>query len=195
MLHRHIYCPACKEENDTSSSESDSTFDFSERLDSPKDMPLATANSCLADNIHSSPESSSSSLSGESDSAPEIWDDAESTSSESDTDSSEHKQLQYILCLFLSFFQLCFHVSDRAISHLLAFLYALFHHLSSHAKDAPLLKSFSEAFPRTIYSLHKPLKLQKLYVKYLVCPRCHRIYKELESECFSKMSNGRQSKM
>lgn len=93
----HIYSPACKEENDTSSSESDSTFDFSERLDSPKDMPLATANSCLADNIHSSPDSSSFLLSGESDSAPEIWDEAESTSSESDTDSSEHKQLQYIL--------------------------------------------------------------------------------------------------
>ena len=152
-------------------------------------MPLATANSCLADNIHSSPDSSSSSLSGESDSVPEIWDEAESTSSESDTNSSEHKQLQ--------------HISDRAISHLLPFLYALFHHLSSHAKDAPLLKSFSEAFPRTNYSLRKPLKLQKfseafprtnyslrkplklqkLYVKYLVCPRCHRIYKELESEC------------
>ena len=136
---------------------------------SPKDMPLATANSCLVDNIHSSPDSSSSSLSGESDSAPEIWDEAESTSSESDTNSSEHKQLQ--------------HISDRAISHLLPFLYALFHHLSSHAKDAPLLKSFSEAFPRTNYSLRKPLKLQKLYVKYLVCPRCHRIYKELKSEC------------
>ena len=31
----------------THCSESDSTFDFSERLDSPKDMPLATANSCF----------------------------------------------------------------------------------------------------------------------------------------------------
>ena len=186
----HMYCPARKEGNDTSSSESDSTFDFSERLDSPKDMSFATANSCLIDDIHSSPESSSSSLSGESDSAPQIWDEAESTSSESDTDSSEHTQLQYIVCLFLSFFQLCFHVSDRAISHLLAFLHALFHHLSSHAKDAPLLKSFSEAFPRTHYSLCKPLKLQKSYVKYVVCPRCHRIYKELESECLVSCQMG-----
>lgn len=63
-----------------------------------------------------------------------------------------------------------------------------------HAKDAPLLKSFSEAFPRTNYSLRKPLKLQKLYVKYLVCPRCHRIYKELESECLVRCQMGDNTK-
>ena len=149
-----------------------------------------------SDNVHSSTESSlpSESLSSESDSAPEIWDEAESTSSESDCDSSdrERTQLQYILCLFLSFFQLCFHISDRAISHLLVFFCSLFRHVSSHAKDARLLRSFSEAFPRTLHSLRKGLKFQNSHVKYVVCSRCHRLY--TEESCLEGCKNGENPK-
>ena len=51
------------------------------------------------------------------------------------------KQLRYKICLLLAFFQLCFCISDKAISYLLSFLFALFKHLSSHVKNDTSLLS------------------------------------------------------
>jgi hypothetical protein len=66
----------------------------------------------------------------------------------------------------LSFFQLCFNISDRAISILLSFLSSFFHALSSNSET---LKALSDIFPKTLYSLRRGLKLEKHYVKYVNC--------------------------
>ena len=81
---------------------------------------IATANSHLADDVHSFPECSSS-LSGWSCSAPEIWYEAESTSSQSEIDSSEHTQIQYGLLYPVFVIAVLSCLSDWAILHLLAY--------------------------------------------------------------------------
>lgn len=178
----HIYCPAFVRD-DALSSESDSTFNISETAEPEHQahtVPVLDS-VCIEGVDHQDSLSSSSSSS---DSAPEIWQESSNSDTEDDSNAAKTtfpSQLQYMTSVFLSFFQLCFNISDRAISILLSFLSSLFRIFSSNSED---LKSFSEIFPKTLYSLRKCLKLKKNYVKYVVCPRCHRLYDE--SECIIK---------
>ena len=60
-------------------------------------------------------------------SAVEVWEGNEGEYSDSESESSEigtHTQLHFMVIIFVSFFQLCFRVSDRAIIHLLSFMSA-----------------------------------------------------------------------
>ena len=62
-------------------------------------------------------------------------------------------------------------------------------YICSHVNDSPYIFSFVKAFPSTIYSLQKYLKLKKSFVKFVVCPRCHKLFNE--SMCVPvKDSNG-----
>ncbi len=185
-----MYCPACIEK-DESSSGSDSTFEHSDMSDGNDSLGGPASELPSPVNMDSSSSSNESSSSSESESGPEIWD---LSSSESEIDESEpdrpQSQLQRMVCIFLAFFQLCFRISDKAMAHLLTFLSALFHHFSSMLQNAPVLRLFSEGFPRTLYSLRKSLKLQSSYMKYVVCPKCHKLYNE--SQCVVKV--GRETR-
>lgn len=143
----HVYCPARNEENDSTSG-SDSTFEFSEPVESINtDVSCPEPESESNDlERHSSALSDSSNPSDEScnESAAEVW-EGEFSASESESSESQegtHTQLHFIVSIFLSFFQLCFRISDRAIVHLLSFMFALFNFLSSHSNDSGLLKTF-----------------------------------------------------
>ena len=73
----------------------------------------------------------------------EVWDSSTSFDDDSDleledTGDVQVKMLHYIVSVFLSFLQLCFNISDKAISLLLKFMYALLKHLASVVK-APIL--------------------------------------------------------
>ena len=144
-----VYCPA---HNDTeSSSGSDSTFELSESDNQKIDMSDEHQQelSSVSELAHASAPSSSEL--NEFESATEVWDIEESDSNASSPDQGgeeAHSHLQTIVSVFLSFFQLCFRISDRAMVYLLSFLSALFHYLSSHAKDVPLLKVFADGFPK-----------------------------------------------
>ena len=88
---------------------------------------------------------------------PEVWDengmhssDSDDTNQAVDMHGETVSNLQYIVCLFLTFFQLCFHVSDKAVSHLFTFLSSLFTYLSSNVKDNTMLVLFSKSFPTTL---------------------------------------------
>ena len=128
------------------------------------------------------PSSELSNSSGASDSAPEVWDD-ESSFSENKLDPEDPnkltaaKQLHYTVCLLLSFFQLCFRLSARALIFLLLFLSALFKHFCSFIQN-DYFTAFAKMFPTTLYSLRRQLKLKSHYTTYVVCPRCHSLYKE-----------------
>ena len=183
----HLYCPGYvsfmdSTQRDSDSDSSDSTLVFD--IPSPTSSP---ANDSTDNQLKCNPVSSLDlALSSES-SAPEVWDETDTSISETDTEFDEShqiapvKQLHYIVCLFLAFFQLCFRVSDRALLQLLSFFSALFNHLCSCVKEVPYLIALAKTFPTTLYSLRKCLKLKTSYITYVVCPRCHRLYKE--SEC------------
>ena len=122
----HIYCPGHISTIAPAKDDSfNSTFEFNnlETYDSPTNESV---NDVLPDSLNdehsstsvSSPESESSS----DDSGPEVWDKTDESGSDSDTEAKESSpfhQLTYFACLFLSFFQLCFHISDKALSLLL----------------------------------------------------------------------------
>ena len=125
----------------------------------------------------------------------EVWDETETQSSlsenECDADDSNKltavKQLHYTVCLLLSFFQLCFHISDRALTYLLSFLLALLKHFCSFIQS-DYLTAFARMFPTTLYSMRKQLKLKSPYTTYIVCPKCHTLYQE--ADCFKTRSAG-----
>ena len=54
-----------------------------------------------------------------------------------------------------------------------------------------MLYLFSEVFPKILYSVRKLLELQNSYIKYVVCPTCHRQYKQ--SDCVLRGPSGETS--
>ena len=191
----HLYCPGyipsihCTQEQSDSES-SDSTFVLD--VPSPASSPLHDATDdiepetipAIDEPLVSLVETQSS---GESDSAPEVWNEIDSSSSESDSEfdasqlTAQVKCLHYVVCLFFALFQLCFRISDRALSQLLSFLHSLLRHLSFHVNSTPYFISFAKTFPTNLYSLRKYLKARPSYTKYVVCQKCHKLYNE--SEC------------
>ena len=88
--------------------------------------------------------------------------------------------INYILSYFLLFFQLCYHVSDRGLQHILSLISSILYWVSKFVtgsgKDA--LLQISSSFPRTIYSLKKAFGIRNTLTCYCVCPACHALYKE-----------------
>ena len=112
------------------SDSSDSTF----VLEHPTALPpslhcdvndeLTNCESQVSEDSSSSMRASMCSKSSDTnDSAPEVWNDTESSLSENECDAEDPnkltavKQFHYTVCFFLSFFQLCFHISDKALTY------------------------------------------------------------------------------
>ena len=173
------------QENESESSESTFVFDDSVACDPSICEPVGQDGLELNDD-HSSEPSPESESESESDSGPEVWPETEECSSDSDTEANAktqdppNSQMIYFVCIFLSFFQLCFRISDKALSLLLSFISALLKHIGSSVTDSSHA-SFVKTFPSTIYSLRKYLKIKKAYLTFAVCPRCHKLFKA--SEC------------
>ena len=157
--------PYTKDIDDSSDSESsESTISPSEL--SPTGSSVICGQNTPLSNLSSS---SASQASSSSESGPEVWDE---TSDSSSSDESNYdlncavddaENLRFIVCLFLAFFQLCHRVSDRVLSHLLSFIFALLNHLISYAKGPPIV-NFIKNFPTTIYILvEKTHQARSLY--------------------------------
>ena len=178
----HILPWVYQDIDDSSESESSESTIFPSEL-SPTDSSVICGQNTLLSNLSSS---SASQASSSSESGPEVWDETSDSSSSDESDSDlncavdDAENLRFIVCLFLAFFQLCHRVSDRALSHLLSFLFALLNHLMSYAKGPPIV-NFIKNFPTTIYSLRKHIKQEASTTTYVVCPRCHSLYQQ--SQC------------
>ena len=153
------------------SESSDSTFVFDEFVASapPNDESVQIeAQDSLAPSDEHSTVSMSESCSDTNDSGPEVWYETDEGSSESDNEA--HKliegtpvsHLTFFVCLFLSFFQLCFRISDRALSLLLQFFSALLKHICSHVNNL-----FCQGF-----SFYNLLTLKTSEVKQIFCKIC-----------------------
>ena len=194
----HLFCPgfvlpAKRHHEQAMSDSSDSTFVLEDSTTMPPSLHSDVNDEVTDYESQMSEQSSSSKSSDTNDSAPEVWDETDSSLSENECDAEDSnmmtavKQLHYTVCLLLSFFQLCFHVSVRALTYLLSFLSALLKHLCSFIQN-DYLTAFARMFPTTLYSLRKQLNLKSPYTTYVVCPKCHTLYKE--ADCFKTTSDG-----
>ena len=89
--------------------------------------------------------------------------------------------------MFLSFFQLCYRLSDRGMTLLLGFLKSLVQWLCSLCPHTDL-KAFHNYLPATVYFLRKLIGNNQQLISYVVCPQCHSVYKY--DECVLKNHNG-----
>ena len=77
-----------------------------------------------------------------------------------DHDASDQvMKLELFICVFHSFFRLCFRLSDKAPSFLLKLMSILIKHLCSLAQVLVLI-IFAETFPSTLYMLRKNMKFR-----------------------------------
>ena len=125
-------------------------------------------------------------------SAPEVWsesdrDDVDDFATPSETEKSV-SHVQNIICLYLTFLQLCYPISDRAVAFLLSLFVAVFSYLSSISSNNETLRQFADTFPRTIYSLRKRILRNRSYQEFVVCPRCEQLY--LKEKCTMKIGSG-----
>ena len=89
--------------------------------------------------------------------------------------SSNKEQMRVIathICLFVSFFQLCYKVSERGISLLLSFIRALIFWASSVVKSADFLM-LRDMLPKNVQKL---CGTDRHFTTYVVCPKCNYIY-------------------
>ena len=115
----------------------------------------------------------------------EIW---ESDSDSSDACNSDDnvtstvaqqcREIHFMIAFFVLFFQVCYHISDRGIHYLITFLGTISKWLSIVVKGSTLLPTLAAEFPRTLYSLHKTLQLTTPLKRSVVCPTCHKLFKE-----------------
>ena len=91
------------------------------------------------------------------------------------------------ICLFLSFFQLCYKVSERGISLLLAFITSLLSWLGTFPQSAHILQ-LRDLISKNVYFLRKIFGLNSALTMYAVCPKCSSLY-ELK-DCTVKHRNG-----
>ena len=182
----HSHTDVVTKESDSESLNSTFEFDDPEWIDPPTHDPASSPLRDIIEQNNDFQQSTSSSSESESDindSGLEVWDEIDDSSADSEvetTDTLQDSQLTYLVSLFLSFFQLCFHVSDKALSLLLSFISALLRHIFFQLPDN-LHTSFIKAFPSTLYSLRKNVILKKSHISYVVCQRCHKLY--TESDC------------
>ena len=165
----------------------DSTFDL-ESDDEDEIWHDDQACEVLSPLSRSTPRNSSESLSCDdstssaSSSLEEVWDE---TGGESDTgDSSageKHDSVTTVvsgISIFLVFFHLIYHLSERAITTLLGFIRTLIHYLAV-VTGYELLQKIVHALPKTLHAVRAALKHND-YVEYVVCPKCSILYSPAE---------------
>ena len=127
-------------------------------------------------------------------SGEEIWenssDDDVGQLSRSEPTSIKANRILYAISFFLSFFQLTFRVSERAMAALLTFLRVLLSYVSSLSQNEVLIR-LSSLIPKSLFSMRKFFKDRDGLCEYVVCPKCHALYEI--SQCIVKVGVSSQS--
>ena len=88
--------------------------------------------------------------------------------------------IQYV-CYIVSFFQLCYKLSDRAITLLLVFLRGLLCWIALiiPAEGAKIVTTITNGLPKNVYFLKQYLSSVNPSIKaYVVCPKCCKLYQK-----------------
>ena len=97
--------------------------------------------------------------------------------SSSDVEEKEVKSIIFHICLFLSFFQLFYRISERGISLLLEFIKCLLTWLLSLCSQSRHLQLLRDHMPSNVYFLKKLLGDETNIDLQVVCPKCNSLYK------------------
>ena len=111
-------------------------------------------------------------------------------------DPNEHfyvKKIVIHMCLFITFFQLCYRISERGISMLLSFLKSFFLWIYSLCPQSTELKVLTENMPPNIYYLRKLVGGESDITIYVSCPKCNSIYNY--EDCVITYHDGRTESM
>ena len=92
------------------------------------------------------------------------------------------------ISLFITFFQLCYRVSERGITLLLNFIRAILLWAGNYLGKSTELLLLRDMIPKNVYFLKKLCNLETVSCTYVVCPKCHTLY-NLE-DCITKQRNG-----
>ena len=135
-------------------------------------------------NFESSISFSESSGDTDTDSGEEIWEASGSEAEYEKVERQSVKDVLFGLSVFLTFFQLAFRITERAMSALLAFLKTMLLHFSQICATDTFLHSVAQSIPKTCHGIRKTLSFESGTVtEYVVCPKCHSLY--LPSQCDS----------
>ena len=88
---------------------------------------------------------------------------------------------QWLIC-FLIRFQSKYYIPDAAIDALLKFLYTLFLVIGRFSSNVAL--GITRILPKTLYSMKNVVGYNDSFQRYVVCPRCHKMYDT--SDCISR---------
>lgn len=111
-----------------------------------------------------------------------------STNADLDVRRDEMKRVAVHICMFLSFFQLCYRLSERGVSLLLVFLRALLSWLCSLCPQSADIKTLHDLLPQNVYFLRKLLGKKSEITSFVVCPKCHSLYNY--KDCIVTHSSG-----
>ena len=154
-------------DNDTDSSllsmdlndESDSSFKFDSSDDQVMD-PLFDNNESRGSEISSN------------DLDEEIWTDTDEDDSEN-VMVEEANNVFYCISLFLNYYQLTYHISERAMMAILTFLRLLFVYLGT-LTQTKVMQSLADVFPKSLYSIRKKIDhSEHKLIQHAACPKCH----------------------
>ena len=118
----------------------------------------------------------------------DVWDQLLLKQSASEVDKEEVKHVAVYIDMFLSFFQLCYRVSEQGISLLLAFLRALLLWISSVWPNSLHVSALRDILPETIFYLRKLFGRKSKLQTFVVCPNCNLLYNF--SDCFVTGQSG-----
>ena len=128
----------------------------------------------------------------ESSDGEELWECSDESSNELDEVSGDVQNVLFSITLFLNFFHLCYHVSERGMANLLKFIRVLVSCIAKLCNNT-LLTQLAIALPKSLYSVRKHFTKDNHCIEYVVCPTCSSLY--LFDECIVYENGTQVSKL
>ena len=96
-----------------------------------------------------------------------------------DSDLGTSDKILKLFCMFVSYWQMTYGISDRATATLLTFTKQFVHVLSKDSND---IEAISLKMPKTLYSLNKIIgNKDQGFTEFAACSMCHKLHKFSES--------------
>ena len=106
-------------------------------------------------------------------------DDFNIKSDPEDGDMGASDKILILFCIFVSYWQMTYGISDRATATLLTFTKQFVHVLSKDSND---IEAISLKMPKTLYSLNKIIgNKDQAFTEFAACSMCYKLHKFSES--------------
>ena len=112
----------------------------------------------------------------------EIWDGTDDDNDAANVDMNqvddhvENEKVLLGISLFLYFFQLTYHISERAMTTLHLFVKLLLTYVMGLIGGNTILNFLSNSIPKSMCTIRKLINMKQAIKEYVVCPKCDRLY-------------------